>query len=355
MLAEADYRALVSGRSRGFFPAAARIALSAAEVPYRFAVSWRNGRYDRDLSRSHSVSVPVISVGNLTVGGVGKTPLVAWLARWFRDRGVRVCVISRGYGAEAGARNDEALELEKCLPDVPHLQNPNRVEAARTAIDEFETQLILLDDAFQHRRLRRDLDLVLLDALCPFGYDHLLPRGLLREPLDALRRAQLIVLTRADAVSPAERARIAGIVRRHAPHAAWTEACHVPQALVSASGQSLSCEAFVGKPVAAFCGIGNPDGFRHTLGACRFQVQQFREFPDHYPYGRDDVISLQAWGAGQAGGIEAVVCTQKDLVKLGVDRLGELPLWALTVGIQFSAGEDLLQTELERVLSIVDR
>ena len=142
-----------------------RLALRLAEVPYTLAVCWRNGRYDRGAAATHRVSVPVVSVGNLTLGGTGKTPMVQWIARWFRGHGVRVTVISRGYGAEAGATNDEALELEQNLPDVPHLENPDRVEAARLAVAEFESQLILLDDAFQHRQIERDLDLVMLDAL----------------------------------------------------------------------------------------------------------------------------------------------------------------------------------------------
>ncbi len=151
------FRAVVSGRQRGVRAAMLRAGLSVAEPFYRLGVRWRNRQFDTGSREIHRVNVPVISVGNLTVGGTGKTPMVEWLARWFRERGVRVALVSRGYGAEAGARNDEAIELEEKLPDVPHLQNPNRVEAAQTAIEELETQLIVLDDAFQHRRIHRDL------------------------------------------------------------------------------------------------------------------------------------------------------------------------------------------------------
>ena len=138
------------------------------------------------------------------------------------SRGLRVTLVSRGYGAAAGARNDEALELERKLPDVPHLQNADRVAAALTAIEEFECQLLLLDDAFQHRRIQRDLDIVLIDALNPFGYGHLLPRGLLREPLSSLARADVIALSRSDLVAAGERARIWEQVR---PHAAQADLC----------------------------------------------------------------------------------------------------------------------------------
>src|SRR4029077_18396307 len=116
---------------------------------------------------------------NLTTGGTGKTPFAAHLARWFREQNVRVAFLSRGYGAAPGDVNDEALVLDRLCPDVPHLQNRDRVEGARIACEEFESQLLILDDGFQHRRLARDLDIVLIDALNPWGYGHLLPRGML--------------------------------------------------------------------------------------------------------------------------------------------------------------------------------
>ena len=124
--------------------------------------------YDRGWLRSHAATVPVVSVGNLTLGGTGKTPMVEWLARWFRRHGVRVAILSRGYG-HTGGLNDEGRVLEENLPDVPHLQSPDRVAQSRVAVVELETEVIVLDDGFQHRRLRRDLDVVLLDALEPFG------------------------------------------------------------------------------------------------------------------------------------------------------------------------------------------
>ena len=250
--------------------------LRAAEVPYTWAVRWRNRRYDRGKRPIERVGVPVVSVGNLTLGGTGKTPLVEWLARWFRRRDLRVTIVSRGYGAEAGARNDEALELEQKLPDVPHVQNPDRVAAARMAIEEFECQAILLDDAFQHRRIGRDLDIVLLDALEPFGFGHVFPRGMLREPLAGLSRADVVALSRANLVAAAERAGIREIVQRFAPAALWIECNHAPRELQSAAGATAALETLAGKPVAAFCGIGNPEGFRRTLDHCAVQVAALR-------------------------------------------------------------------------------
>jgi len=338
----------VSGRRRGVAAAGVRLALRLGEVPYTWAVRWRNWCYDRGWKETHRVGVPVVSVGNLTLGGTGKTPMVEWLARWFRRQGVRVTLISRGYGAQSGARNDEALELEQKLPDVPHLQNPNRVAAAETAIEEFECQLILLDDAFQHRRIARDLDIVLLDALEPLGFGHVFPRGTLREPIAGLRRADVVVLSRADMLPHAGREDIRRIVQLHAPEAVFLEASHAPLALLDCGGKEASLDSLAGRPVAAFCGIGNPAGFRHTLRACDYRLADFREFPDHHDYVRSDVASLADW-AGRLD-VEAVVCTCKDLVKLGIPEIGGRPLWAVNVGIDFLTGQGDLETELGRLL-----
>jgi len=341
-----------------------RFGLRLAEVPYTWVVRWRNRRYDIGRAEICRVEVPVVSVGNLTLGGTGKTPMVEWLARWFRQRGVRVAIISRGYGAEAGARNDEALELQQRLPDVPHVQDPDRVAAARTAIEEFDSQLILLDDAFQHRRIARDLDIVLLDALEPFGFGHVFPRGTLREPLAGLRRADVVALSRADMLEPPQREEIWRTVRRHAPHAAHLEVAHAAQALISSGGREQPLGSLAGGTggwpgggtggwpvacrVAAFCGIGNPAGFRHTLQTCGYQVVDFREFPDHHPYNRADIESLARWADGLD--VAAVLSTHKDLVKLAIDQLGRRPLWAVRIGLEFLAGQEALEARLARRL-----
>jgi tetraacyldisaccharide 4'-kinase len=329
---------LISGRRRGALAALARGALRIAETPYAAAMRWRNAQYDSGRRLSTRVAVPVVCVGNLTLGGTGKTPFVAWLARWLRSRGVRVTLISRGYGAEQGGRNDEARELEQRLPDVPHLQNPNRVEAARTAIEECECQMILLDDGFQHRRLARDLDIVLLDALEPFGFGHVFPRGTLREPLAGLRRAQVVALSRADAVDAGERARIRETALRHAPAALWIEVAQRPRSLLNAAGARQPLEFLHGQRCAAFCGIGNPAGFRHTLAAAGAEVFALREFSDHHDYTREEIEALGRWAAEAA--VQQILCTHKDLVKIGVTRLGELPLWAVEIGLEFLHGED---------------
>jgi len=322
-----------------------RAGLRVAELPYSVVMSLRNRRYDREQAEIHDLDVPVISVGNLTLGGTGKTPLVEWIARHLCAQDVRVAIVSRGYGARPGERNDEALELELALPDVPHLQNPDRVAAARIAIEKFETEFILLDDGFQHRRLARDLDIVLLDATEPFGYDHVFPRGTLREPLIGLARAQVVVLSRADMLDADARKKIQYRVAQLSPNSIWCEVTHQPHTLLDATGQESPLAVSPEKKIAAFSGIGNPRGFRHTLETLGYNLTAWREFPDHYTYTREDVESLADW----ATAADQVLCTRKDLVKLGVTSLGKVPLHAVGIKLNFLTGQSSLEAALNEV------
>jgi tetraacyldisaccharide 4'-kinase len=326
-----------------------RVGLSLAEFPYALAMTFRNRRYDHNKTLIHKASVPIVSVGNLTLGGTGKTPLVEWIARWYRDHNVRVSIVSRGYRAEEGGRNDEARELEQKLPDVPHVQSPDRVAAANIAIEELETQLIVLDDGFQHRRLARDVDIVLIDALEPFGFEHVFPRGTLREPLAGLRRADVVILSRADVLAAEQREAIRLRVQKIAPTADYAEVRHAPIELISATGSRSPMDTLKDVPVAAFCGLGNPAGFRHTIQSCGYRLVELREFPDHHCYSRADIDSLTDWANRLA--VSAVLCTHKDLVKIGLDQLGPLPLWAVRVGIDFLDGQNALESRLLALLS----
>jgi tetraacyldisaccharide 4'-kinase len=321
-----------------------RPLLWAGSIPYGWAIRWRNARYNRGAAEIHQAGVPVVSIGNLTVGGTGKTPMVQWLAQHLRREGVRVAILSRGYGAEQDAVNDEALELELALPDVPHLQNPDRAASAAVAVEELAAQLLLLDDGFQHRRLARDLDIVLLDASEPFGFDYLLPRGTLREPVESLSRAQVIVLSRADMADAAARQSIRQRVSSLNPGAMWCEVEHRAAGLLDSTGGAESLESIAGQPVAAFCGIGNPAGFRHTLQSLGCQIAAWREFPDHHNYTRADVDQLSRMISD--AGARQVLCTRKDLVKLRVPTLGAAPLRAVSVELQCLSGENELVAAL---------
>jgi len=361
------FRDLVSGRRRGIVAALLRGILGIAEVPYTWAVRWRNARYDRDANRIHRVEVPVISVGNLTLGGTGKTPMVEWIVQQLLQQQKKVGIVSRGYGAR-GRANDEALELAWKLPGVPHVQDPDRLAAARRAIDQFGCEMLVLDDAFQHRRIARDLDIVLLDALEPLGFEHVFPRGALREPVEGLARAHVIALSRADLMLPEERASLRARVAKLSPAAVWIEIVHAPVELAAYGEAAGDCpdscwgpaqrggkngtvpfrqplQNLRGRRVLAFCGLGNPAGFRHTLATCGYEVVDFREFPDHHQYGQTDLDSIAT--AVRQLNVEALVCTQKDLVKIKRNQLGNRPLCAVRVGIEFLSGREEL---LRRVL-----
>jgi tetraacyldisaccharide 4'-kinase len=333
----------VRGETRGLAAGLARLGLSTAAAGYGLAVAVRNARYDRGARAVARAASPVVSVGNLTLGGTGKTPMVEWVARWFRARGVRVAILSRGYGQEAGL-NDEGRVLEENLPDVPHLQGPDRALLARVAVEELEAELLVLDDGFQHRRLGRDLDIVLIDALEPFGLGRLFPRGLLREPVRSLRRAGVVVLSRADLVPEAERAAIRRQAERHAGPLRWVEARHAPRMLIEAGGPDRPLSELEGRAVGAFCGIGNPEGFERTLAALGTRVVGFRAFPDHHPYSAADVAELTTWL--RASGADLALTTQKDLVKLRVANLGAVPLRALGIGLEVMSGASLLDEAL---------
>jgi len=320
-------------------------------LPYRLIVCWRNYRFDIGKSVTR-VDVPVISIGNLTTGGTGKTPMVGYVARWLRDCGIRVTLLSRGYKAEQGGQNDEALELERRLPDVPHLQNPSRITSAKTAIEEFAAQILLLDDGFQHRFLARDLDIVLIDATCPFGYDRLLPAGLLREPLSSLKRAGLVMITRTDQVTPETVQRIREKIQRHNREVAIIEFAHHTEGLENFSGDRLDVHGLVGLPVLAFSGIGNPAAFRSLLRQQGVEIAEYLEFEDHHHYDRKDIQQLIA--KAEEVSASAIVCTMKDLVKIQVDQLDGTALWALSVAMEPVSDDELLVRELVRIVELID-
>jgi tetraacyldisaccharide 4'-kinase len=342
------YRGVVRGELHGLWPGLLRGALRAASVPYGWAVRFRNALYDRAWKRIEHAAVPVVSIGNLTLGGTGKTPCVEYVAKFYRQMDVRVAILSRGYGANHGV-NDEALVLEESLPDVPHLQAPDRAALAAIAVEELESELLILDDGFQHRRLARDLDIVLVDATDPWGQGCLFPRGLLREGRRSLRRAGVVVLTRCDQVDEPMRGRLREEVARWTSTAVIAQAVHQPTELVNSERRTASLSVLREPPVAAFCGIGNPEAFRRSLLDLGARMTEFRTFRDHYSYRRADVTALQDWLRKQPAESMAVT-TEKDLVKLRVSQLGGRPIWALRVRLDIVAGQAALEQKLRSVL-----
>jgi tetraacyldisaccharide 4'-kinase len=341
------FRRLVDGTTGGPAATAARLGLAVLAVPYAVAMRLRNAAYDRGLLATHAAAAPVISVGNLTLGGTGKTPLVAWLARELAAAGRRPAIVSRGYAARAGETSDEAAELGILLPGVPHRANRDRVAAARVAAAD-GADAIILDDGFQHRRLRRDLDIVAIDATDPFGCDRLFPRGLLREPPRSLARAQAVVLTRASSVSELRRDEI-----RHAVLAAagrdgggpqalvWAEATHAAVGLRDWNGQTRSLADLAGRRVFAFAAIGNPAAFRRTLAEAGADVTGFRAYADHHAYTTADLEAICS--LAQSAGAEQVLTTLKDLVKIRRPTLGPLPLAAVEIALDVGVGRAALE------------
>ncbi|MCI0334781.1 MAG: tetraacyldisaccharide 4'-kinase [Planctomycetes bacterium] len=346
---EEYFLSLVSGRRRGVWPTLQRCGLSLASVPYGCGARLRNWLFDRGLKKTFRAAVPVVSVGNLTLGGTGKTPCVEYIARFYRDRKLRVAVLSRGYGAGAG-RNDEALVLEENLPDVPHLQGSDRALLARTAVRELGADILVLDDGFQHRRLERDLDVVLIDATNPWGFGRLFPRGLLREPVAGLRRAAAVLLTRCDLVEPEVLRQIRQRLERIEHGKPIALAKHRPAAWINAQGESRRPQSLTQLPVAGFCGIGNPEAFRQTLIGLGVQLVDWRVFPDHYEYTHCDIENLRSW-ANALPADAALATTQKDLVKIRLDRLGERELWALRIELEVFEGEEAFHDLLSAVLT----
>jgi tetraacyldisaccharide 4'-kinase len=338
---------IVRGESRGVVPAVARTILGLVAIPYGLVVDARNRAFDRGRRQVARAEVLVVSIGNITLGGTGKTPMVEWVARRFREENLRVAILSRGYGQKSGL-NDEGMVLEQNLPDVPHLQGVERAELAKIAVEELESQVLVLDDGFQHRRLGRDLDIVLIDALNPFGGGRIFPRGLLREPIRSLKRADIVVLSRANLVNEERRKAIREEAEKQAGVLRWVEASHAPRDLIGEPDVSEPLERIPSKRVAAFCGLGNPDGFRKTLDALGAKLRGFSAFPDHYSYTRKDVDEIANWAA--ALDADLLLTTQKDLVKLRTNQIGRVPLRAVRIGLEVTEGRMILDEALASIV-----
>ncbi len=334
---------IVSGRRAGLLAAAGRAGLCVLTPLYAAAMSLRNQSFDRGWRTPARVDATVISIGNLTAGGTGKTPTVAWVVQKLQALHARPAIISRGYGSQDGA-NDEKRLLDQLLPGVPHLLNPDRVAAARTLLapeaGALSPNVLVLDDAFQHRRIARDFDLVLVDCLNPWGFGHLFPRGLLREPLRSLQRATCALLTRCDQVDEATQQGIKDTIR------CWTSApilasSFQPTRLVNGDGDGevRRVEELPALRVAAFCGIGNPVGFRRTLTRLGVAIpdDRFRTFPDHHHYQPGDLDALGQWANSVRA--DGLLTTQKDLVKIPHAALKGVPLWALGIELRFDTAE----------------
>ena len=334
---------ILSGRRRGPAASLLRGGLWLASKPYAAAMRARRWGYRRKWLPSKEVRVPVICVGNLTTGGTGKTPMVAWVVDRLRELGASPAILTRGYRARQGRSDEAELLLE--LTGVPVAIDPDRVAGARKAISG-GADVLVMDDGFQHLRLRRDLDIVLLDATCPWGFGHCLPRGLLREPPVALAAAEAVVVTRADRVDESAVDGILGRAARLAPQASLHTARHVPEAVIDDARLSRPVDMLAGARVGAVCGIGNPESFFAALRELGAELAWTKALDDHAPDAESRLGGI-AQRARQTG-VDAVVITQKDASRWPGADLGA-PTWQLAVQMRVDRGREELESKLGRI------
>ncbi len=337
---------ILSGANTGLGACVLRGLLTPLGWAYGRAVRCRRKLYSRRLLKSCQADLPVISVGNVTAGGTGKTPMVAWLAGRLKAAGRKPAILTRGYKSADGL-SDEA-QLLKTKTGCPVIVNADRVAGAADA-QLAGADVLLMDDGFQHIRLKRDFDVVLIDATRPFGYGHCLPRGLLRELTSALASADAIVITRSDAASAEELARIRDRLGVEAPAASIHLAAHRPICLRDLNGEEMSLDELKGRAVFAFCGIGNPQAFYRTLTDLGANVVGRQALADHTTYAAGVVADISA--AADRCEAEILLTTQKDGVKLaGVDF--NKPVYCLEVEMQITAGEQELIACIEAAIGM---
>lgn len=332
-----DFARRVWAGEGGALGAALRVALAPAEAAFRGVVAARNGAYDRGWLRAERVDVPVISVGNVAVGGAGKTPFAAWLARRLAERGRKPAIALRGYG------EDEIVLHRELNPDVPVFRGRRRVDAAREAIAAGR-DAIVLDDAFQHRALARDLDLVLVPVEGWEPRPRVLPRGPWREGVQALARADLIVLTRKNATDARAREVAAEVARVH-PAKPVVRCALLPSRVVPLhGGESMSLDALAGRRVLAVAALATPEPFFAQLREMGTEVDA-AAYPDHHPFSVEDARSLTTRAAGGM-----LVMTHKDAVKLRALLPASAHAWVLEQRVTIESGAEALVTALRRAL-----
>ena len=336
------------------------MVLTPVAWAYRAGFLAREAAYRRGWLARGRLSCAVVSVGNLAVGGTGKTPTVEMVARWLTEDGRRVAILSRGYGRRPGGpvelvsdggeprlsaerAGDEPLLLARRLPGVAVVVGVDRLAAGRWAVSELQPDVVLLDDGFQQRRLLKDLEIVCLDARAPWGPGGLFPRGTLREPPSALGRADLVVLTRAGG-----RRNLAGMfqeIRQYAGAAPCLAADYAIEGLRDLhSGAPQPRDAIAGRGVLAFAGIAAPERLAEALAGLAAIVRGVVAFPDHHRYTPHDLDAVTR--RARALGASLLVTTEKDAVRLGPSAPGHtggafLPIWVLGIRLEAVTGAPL--------------
>lgn len=293
-----------------------RIPLFLASLVYGLAVRSVVFLYTAGILPRRRLGVPVVSVGNLTVGGTGKTPIVIYLARMLSASQLRPVILTRGYMPRGSVRgsefeSDEAQVLREVLQDIPVVVNPDRYQGGLEAIERYKPDVLILDDGFQHWRLFRDLDIVLIDSADPFGNGQLLPCGILREPRSSLKRADLLVLTKTDRADTGALKDQLSVLCSGIP---VVETVHRSRSLTRLYIKEFVNISHLSRPVVAFCGIGDPLSFKAMLVDLGADVKEFLHFLDHYAYGHEDMKNLRR--ICDELGVRTLITTRKDAVKL---------------------------------------
>jgi tetraacyldisaccharide 4'-kinase len=326
--------------------------LSALSLGYRGALRIRELAYRVGVLRTGRLPCPVVSVGNLTLGGSGKTPTVELAVRTLQELGAVPAVVSRGYGrttrgivvaadrsgvrADARAAGDEPVLLAERLPGVAVVVGENRHEAGRLAIEAHGATALVLDDGFQHRTLAKDLEIVVVHGRAPWGNARVFPRGMLREPLAGLARAHAVVVT--NPASPEAVEAVAATVRRFNPGAAiFAGAYRLGDAIETRSGRRAPVAELAGRRLLAFAGLGSPEGFADTLEGAGIRRVALVEFPDHHWFSASDLRELAR--DARAAGAQGLITTEKDWIRLRRLPPPPLPLWVLPIRLVLTSGQ----------------
>jgi len=298
---------------------------------------------------SRKLGCKAISVGNITLGGTGKTVIVEFICRYLKGKGHKVAVLTRGYGRPLPGKHhsltpyeimgDEPYMLKIKLGDVPVVVDPDRVKGADTACKEFQSDTVVLDDGFQQWRIKKDLEIVAIDSVNPFGNGKLIPRGILRESPASLSRADVFILTNTDLAGDAAVARLKERLTRINPSAMILGAAHQPEGFYRINKQDvlLPVDSLRSETVAMACAIGNPGSFQWLLEKLRVRVGLTFIFPDHHRYTPDELREIST--RAMKDGINTLVITEKDAVKISGIDLSKTGLDILVLKISLRINE----------------
>ena len=363
-LAEKIYGLILAEEEQALVIRILRMVATVVAWSYDKLTIFRNFLFDLRILKVHKLSCPVISVGNLAVGGTGKTPMVIWLARFLLEEGWRVGVVSRGYKGEktekvlvvSDGRNilagsdisgDEPQLLARRLPGIPVLCSTKRALAAEAAVEQFRCEVVILDDGFQHRFVARNLDIVMFDSRYPFGDGSLFPRGILREQTTALTRAQVLVLSRFDSSEQAEQSH-KNLVGQWPDKTVVTAAHRATHLFKATTQRELPLSSVENKRLAAFAGIGRPDDFFRTVRDLGADLVHTTALPDHHPLTIELLASLVEEASEQKP--ELWLTTEKDWVRLPSDLPDSMELMILAVEIDLDGDSSLLKAVVQESL-----